>query len=230
MFFNFPLRIRKKAGEGCSGTCHRGLTAIYCSKKVMNMRERNSGYNSDIQSAIKILRGGGVILYPTDTIWGLGCDATNDEAVKRIFAIKRRAAGTSLITLVNSVAMLERYVEDPPEVALQMSELTERPLTVVYDRGRGLAAGVAAADGSVGVRLCNDPFCNALIAGLRKPLVSTSANISGSTAPAIFDEIDEEVKSAVDYLCHWRQDDHTRAEPSSVIRVSANGVIKILRR
>ena len=186
-------------------------------------------YGDDIRNALKTLRAGGVILYPTDTVWGLGCDATNSEAVKKIYSIKQRAGNKSLIILVNSPAMLTRYVDDPPEVALQIAELTESPLTIVYDRGRSLAEGVASADGSVGVRICADPFCDELINALRKPLVSTSANISGSDAPAIFDEISEEMKASVDYVCLWRQDDRSRAKASSVIRVSGNGVLKILR-
>lgn len=186
-------------------------------------------FGDDIRNALKVLRAGGIILYPTDTVWGLGCDATNGEAVKKIYSIKKRAENKSLITLVNSAAMLTRYVDNPPEVALQMAELAESPLTIVYDRGRSLAEGVASADGSVGVRICNDPFCDELITALRKPLVSTSANISGRDAPAIFDEISEELKASVDYICHWRQDDRSRAKASSVIKVSGNGVVKILR-
>jgi len=186
-------------------------------------------FGDDIRNALKVLRAGGVILYPTDTIWGLGCDATNAEAVRKIYAIKQRAENKSLIILVNSAGMLTRYVDNPPEVALQMAELTESPLTIVYDRGRSLAEGVASADGSVGVRICADPFCDELITALRKPLVSTSANISGSNAPALFDEISEELKASVDYVCLWRQDDRSRAQASSVIRVSGNGVVKILR-
>jgi len=149
--------------------------------------------------------------------------------VRRIYDIKKRAEDKSLIILVNSPAMLERYVDNPPEVALQMAELSERPMTIVYDRGRSLAEGVASADGSVGVRVCNDHFCDALITGLRKPLVSTSANISGNVAPVIFDEITDEMKAAVDYVCLWRQDDRSRVRPSSVIKVSGNGIVKILR-
>lgn len=120
-------------------------------------------FGTDLSAALKVLRSGGVILYPTDTVWGLGCDATNAMAVKRIFEIKQRAENKSLIILVNSVAMLERYVSNPPEVALEMAELSERPLTVVYDSGKSLAEGVASADGSVGVRVCTEPFCDALI-------------------------------------------------------------------
>lgn len=186
-------------------------------------------FGDDVKTALKALRAGGVILYPTDTIWGLGCDATNAEAVRKIYAIKQRAENKSLIILVNSPGMLERYVDNPPEVALQLAELSESPLTIVYDRGRSLAEGVASADGTIGVRICADTFCDELITGLRKPLVSTSANISGATAPAIFDEISEELKALVDYVCLWKQDDRSRAKASSVIRVSGNGVVKILR-
>jgi len=188
-----------------------------------------SEFTDDIRNALKILRAGGVILYPTDTIWGLGCDATNAEAVSKIYDIKQRASNISLIVLVNSADMLTRYVDHPPEVALQIAELSDTPLTIVYDRGRSLAGGVASDDGSVGVRICNDPFCDELITALRKPLVSTSANISGDITPAIFDEISGEVKASVDYICLWRQDDRSRAKASSVIRVSGNGVVKILR-
>ncbi|MDX9772608.1 MAG: L-threonylcarbamoyladenylate synthase [Bacteroidales bacterium] len=188
-----------------------------------------SEFTDDIRNALKILRAGGVILYPTDTIWGLGCDATNAEAVSKIYDIKQRASNKSLIVLVNSADMLTRYVDHPPEVALQIAELSDTPLTIVYDRGRSLAGGVASDDGSVGVRICNDPFCDELITALRKPLVSTSANISGDITPARFDEISGEVKASVDYICLWRQDDRSRAKASSVIRVSGNGVVKILR-
>lgn len=199
-------------------------------KQITNrVKGMKNEFGTDLANALKVLRSGGVILYPTDTVWGLGCDATNAQAVHRIYEIKKRAENKSLIILVNSVPMLERYIDNPPEVALEIAELSEKPLTVVYDRGRSLAEGVAAEDGSVGVRVCSEPFCDELITGLRKPLVSTSANISGSSAPAIFDEISEEMKAAVDYVCLWRQDDRSRATPSSVIKVSGNGVVKIIR-
>jgi len=188
-----------------------------------------SEYGDDIMNALRVMRAGGVILYPTDTIWGLGCDATNALAVRKIFDIKQREDSKSLIILVNSVSMLERYVVNPPEVALQMAELSQKPLTIVYDRGRSLAEGVASADGSVGVRICNDPFCDELITAFRKPIVSTSANISGTDAPALFDEISEEVINAVDYVCLYKQYDRSRSSASSVIKVSGNGAVKILR-
>ncbi|TFH47921.1 MAG: threonylcarbamoyl-AMP synthase [Bacteroidia bacterium] len=186
-------------------------------------------FSEDIINALKVLRAGGVILYPTDTVWGLGCDATNGEAVKKIFSIKKRSDSKSLIVLVNSVGMLTRYVENPPDVALQMAEWSEKPLTVVYDKGRSLADGVASSDGSVGVRICTEPFCDNLIDAFRRPIISTSANISGEDTPAVYDDISEEIINAADYVCRYRQDDRTRLSASSVIRVFANGVIKILR-
>lgn len=189
-----------------------------------------SEFSEDINHALKILRSGGVILYPTDTVWGLGCDATNADAVKKVYEIKKRADNKSLIVLVNSVAMLSRYVSNPPDVALQLTEITDKPLTIVYDRGRGLAEGVASSDGSVGVRICNDPFCDELISAFRKPIISTSANISGEKSPAFFDEISREIHDTVDYVCLYRQNDRSGAEASSVIKVSDNGVIKILRK
>jgi L-threonylcarbamoyladenylate synthase len=186
-------------------------------------------YDDDIKNAVAALKAGKVILYPTDTIWGIGCDPTNAEAVEKIFRIKQRSDSKSMIVLVNSTEMLQRYVADIPEVAMDMVELTDTPLTVVYDKGKSLAPGVTAEDGSVGVRLCLDTFCDDLITAFRKPLVSTSANISGQPSPSIFDEISEEIKSAVDYICLYRQNDRTRSKPSSVIKISSNGAVKILR-
>ena len=139
-------------------------------------------YEEDIRNALKVLKNGGVILYPTDTVWGLGCDPANADAVRKIGEIKKRVDKKGMIILVNSVSMLTRYVADPPEVALQMAEWSETPLTVIYDRGRGVAEGVAADDGSLAVRLCSDPFCDDLMTAFRRPLVSTSANVSGTPA------------------------------------------------
>jgi len=188
-----------------------------------------SEYDEDIRKALVVMRAGGVILYPTDTVWGLGCDATNSKAVEKIYQIKKRSESKSLIVLVNSTDMLTRYVDNIPQVALDLAEISESPLTIVYDKGRSLADKVTAEDGSVGIRMCRDPFCDDLITALRKPLVSTSANVSGETAPAIFDEISEEIKSAVDYVCQYRQDDRSRVKPSSVISISKTGAVKILR-
>ena len=188
-----------------------------------------SEYDEDIRKALTVMRAGGVILYPTDTVWGLGCDATNAKAVEKIYQIKKRNESKSLIVLVNSADMLTRYVDNIPPVALDLAEISESPLTIVFDKGRSLADSVTTEEGSVGIRICHDPFCDDLITALRKPLVSTSANVSGEETPAIFDEISEEIKSAVDYICLHRQDDRSRVKPSSVISISKNGVVKILR-
>ncbi len=183
----------------------------------------------DVKEALKVLKSGGVILYPTDTVWGIGCDATNTEAVSRIFEIKKRSDAKSLIVLVDSMAMLERWVPDAPEVALQLAEAAVEPLTVIYDSAPALPEAVKAADGSVGIRVCADSFCQALCRGLRRPIVSTSANISGHPTPAIFSEIEPEVKEAVDYVVGWRQNDHTKAKPSGIIKISEGGRFKIIR-
>ncbi len=183
----------------------------------------------DVKEALKVLKSGGVILYPTDTVWGIGCDATNKEAVSRIFEIKERSDAKSLIVLVDSMAMLERWVPDAPDVALQLAEAAVDPLTIIYDSAPALPEAVKAADGSVGIRVCSDAFCQALCRGLRKPIVSTSANISGVPTPAIFSEISPEVKEKVDYIVRWRQDDTRKAKPSGIIKVSDGGLFKIIR-
>lgn len=187
-------------------------------------------FEEDIENALRILRGGGVILYPTDTVWGLGCDATNGDAVKKIFKIKSRQEEKSLIILVNGEEMLGRYVKDVPEIVYEIIRINDKPLTVVYPRGRNLADDVCSKDGSVAVRICNDEFCNELITRFRKPIVSTSANISGKPTPSNFDEIGEEIRNAVDYIVKFRQDETARNTPSPVIRFFPDGTLKILRR
>ena len=183
----------------------------------------------DIEKSLKILRSGGVILYPTDTIWGIGCDATNAEAVERIYGIKRRAETRAMLALVNSCAMLAEYVENIPVSAKELIDKAERPLTLIYPNAKNLAANLIAEDGSIGIRIVNEPFCRQLIEAFGKPLVSTSANISGSLTPAIFDEISEEIRSAVDYIVRWRQDDRKPATPSSIIKLNIDGSYIIIR-
>ncbi len=188
---------------------------------------------ADIRAAVEVLRSGGVILYPTDTVWGIGCDATDSAAVRRVFDIKRRADAKALITLVGSIAQLERTVEGIPEVAYQLIEFSEKPVTIVYDRPAPMARiapELLAQDGTLGVRVTAEEFSAALCSAFRKPLVSTSANISGEPAAACFDEISQEIVDAVDYVCTSRRDDcGRRAVPSSVIRLSEDGLFKILR-
>jgi L-threonylcarbamoyladenylate synthase len=187
-------------------------------------------FDEDIRNSLKILKEGGVILYPTDTVWGLGCDATNNEAVEKIFRIKSRNDSRSLIILVDSEAMLERYVYDIPEIALDLIEVSETPITIIYPKAKNLASSIPAEDGSVGIRVCKDKFCNELIGRFRKPIVSTSANMSGETSPSHFMEIPDKIIQAVDYTVEYKREDRQKHHPSPVIKVEHNGVIKIIRK
>ena len=188
-------------------------------------------YQDDIKRSVEILRSGGVVLYPTDTIWGLGCDATDEETVERIYTIKRRPESKSMIILVDSASMLERYTTDTPEIAFELIEVSDGPLTLVLPSRAGLLAPqLISDDGFIGIRICRDEFCSSLIGKFRKPIVSTSANISGAPPPAIFDEISEEIKVGVDYIVNYRQNDTVIARPSPVIKIFSNGTIEILRK
>ena len=157
-------------------------------------------FDEDIKSSLTILKNGGVILYPTDTIWGLGCDATNTAAVEKIFRIKSRSESKSLLILVDGENMLERYVKEVPEIVYELIKVSEGPLTIIYPEGKNLAAGVCSEDGSVGIRVCREEFCNELIRCFRKPIVSTSANHSGRPAPENFGDVDKSVIDSVDLL------------------------------
>ena len=186
----------------------------------------------DLAQALDVLRRGGVIIYPTDTVWGIGCDATDEKAVARVKRIKGRDDAKALITLVSDSAMLERWVERVPEVAFELIEASEgaRPVTVVYDHPvQQISRGLLAPDGSAGFRVCGDPFAAALCRRLRRPIVSTSANFSGKPTPTSFKDIDSEFLSLADYVVHFRRDDNTPAKPSSVIKISDGGVFKIIR-
>lgn len=184
----------------------------------------------DINKSLEVLRNGGTFLYPTDTIWGLGCDATNTEAVKKIYDIKNREDNKSLIVLVDEISRLESYIDEIPEVVFQLIEYTEKPLTLVLEGARYLAENVVnKEDNSIGVRVVKDPFCKELIFRFRKPIVSTSANISGEQAPTHFDEISEQIKNQVDYTVEHRQDDYSIANPSGIILVRKNGTVKVIR-
>lgn len=186
----------------------------------------------DLKQACEVLRRGGVIVYPTDTVWGIGCDATNSSAVRRVFDIKRRADGKALITLLPSVHLLERYVDCVPDVAYELVELATTPVTVVYDRGLTppLAPELLAEDGSIGIRVTSEEFSRRLCMMLRRPLVSTSANISGTPTPSTYAEIPDSILKAVDYVATSRRDDNEPHKSSSVIKLGADGTIKILRR
>lgn len=186
--------------------------------------------NQAIEEAVKVLKDGGVILYPTDTVWGLGCDATNPKAVEKIFQIKKRTDSKSLITLVNSPDMLYRYVKEVPEVAEQLIEVTDKPLTIIYPGAIGLAANVIGADGTAGIRIPDHQFCQKLIYRFRKPIVSTSANISGEESPKGFQTISKEIKDAVDWVADPAFETGSTGKPSSIIKLGLGGEIEIIRK
>ena len=186
--------------------------------------------HNDIKNAVEVLKKGGVILYPTDTIWGIGCDATNPEAVNRIYKIKKREDTKSMLVLMENPALLDRYVEEVPEVAWDLVEITTTPLTVIYPKAKNLAQNLIAADGSIGIRFTKEEFTSKLLQRFRRPLVSTSANISGENSAAIYDEISEKIKSQVDYIVEYRQDDITASKPSGIIKLGQGGQIDILRK
>jgi L-threonylcarbamoyladenylate synthase len=184
----------------------------------------------EIQNALEVLRKGGTILYPTDTVWGIGCDARNKEAVAKVFKIKKRAEYKSMVTLVCDDKMLNRYVKEVPEVAWDLIEAADTPLTIIYPGARMLAENVIAADGSVGIRLIKDPFCRDLIHKFGKPIVSTSANISGEPAPSSFNDIKIDILNNVDYIVNLRKNENNDIQPSTIIKVALNGEFKIIRK
>ena len=183
----------------------------------------------DLKKCIEVLSYGGVILYPTDTVWGLGCDATNAEAVAKIFAIKQRDDSKALVTLVDSDGRLQQYVKEVPEVAWDLIDLSTKPITIVYDNAKGLATNVLAEDGSAALRIATDPFCKKLIQRYKRPIVSTSANISGEPTPSMFKEVSDELKAQVDFVVSFRQEDITPAQSSTVIKLGSGGQVKVLR-
>ncbi len=184
----------------------------------------------DLKKAVEVLREGGLILYPTDTIWGIGCDPTKEESVDRIYRLKQRSDSKSMLILVESSQRLYSYVQQVPEIAFQLIDVSDRPLSIVYPGARNLAPNLIATDGSVGIRVCRDPFCTELISRFRKPLVSTSANLHGQDPPAWFGEISEEIIKGVDYVVRWRQDEQKGGKPSSVIWLGPDGSFRILRK
>jgi len=183
-----------------------------------------------IDAAIKVLKEGGVILYPTDTIWGIGCDATNEAAVERVFKIKRRADSKSLITLVADLDMVGRYVKEIPEIAISLIEVNDKPMTIIYPGAMGLAKNVVAEDGSVGIRIPDNEFCKKLVGKFRKAIVSTSANVSGERAPVTFDEIPQEIKDAVDFVVDVECEGNCTRSASQIIKVGLGSEIEIIRK
>lgn len=185
----------------------------------------------DLQQAIRVLREGGVILYPTDTVWGIGCDATNAAAVQRIYEIKRRADSKSMLVLLDSPSKLQGYV-DVPMAADQLLEVSEegRPMTIIYPNARNIAENLVAEDGSVGIRITREAFSKALCEGLHHPIVSTSANISGEPTAKNFRQVTPEIANAMDYVCRYRQTDEEEKQPSSIIKVNSDNSFVIIRK
>jgi len=183
----------------------------------------------EIKKAVEVLRAGGVILYPTDTVWGIGCDATNAEAVRKVYEIKRREDSKALICLVDSEARLSRYVRNVADVTWDMIELSERPLTIIFDNVNGLAPNLLAEDGSAGIRVTREEFSKELCYRFQKPIVSTSANISGEPTARTFDEISPEIKEAVDYVVRYNQRCKEKHLPSSIIKMTPSGEFTIIR-
>ena len=201
----------------------------------------------DLQEALRVLRNGGIIVYPTDTVWGIGCDATNAEAVKRIYALKQREDSKSMLVLLDSPAKLPYYIGEIPETAWMLLEAAStqpsprgkgendangemvKPMTIIYSHARNLAPNLIAEDGSIGIRITNEPFSKALCEQLRHPIVSTSANISGHPAAPFFAEIEEEILKGADYVCRFRREDDCPHEPSSIIKINDDGSFRIIR-
>ena len=186
-------------------------------------------FEIEVGHCIEVLRNGGVILYPTDTIWGLGCDATNETAIRKVYDIKKREDSKSLIVLLAEEREVLQYVAAPDMEVFNFLEEQVRPTTIIYEQAVGLPDNLVATDGSVAIRLVKDPFCRHLVRRLRKPLVSTSANISGEPSPSFFEEISETIKIKVDYIVQWRQDDLTPAKPSQIIKWNNDGTKVVIR-
>ena len=184
----------------------------------------------DIRKAVEVMRKGGVILYPTDTVWGIGCDATNEEAVRKVYDIKQRDDSKALICLVDSDARLQRYVRDVPDVAWQIIDCCDRPTTLILDGAVNLAPNLIAEDGSIGIRITQEPFSKELCYRFQKAIVSTSANISGEPAAQNYCDIDPRVMEAVDYVCWNSRQEHKPHTPSSIIKLGRGGEVQIIRK
>lgn len=194
------------------------------------MPTNHTSYTEDIRKAVETMRGGGVILYPTDTIWGIGCDATNATAVSKVYKIKRRADGKPLVCLTDSEARLQRYVRDVPSLAWDIMELATKPTTIILDNAVNLAPGIAAADGSVALRITREAFSKELCFRMQRPVVSTSANFSGEPAAPNYRDIKPELLAAVDYVCTSRRNEKLPHIPSSIIRLRPNGEVEVIRK
>ena len=185
--------------------------------------------DNDLEQALAALQTGGLIVYPTDTVWGIGCDATSEAAVARVYALKQRAAAKSLIVLMADERDILKYTSQPDLRIFDFLDTVQRPTTVIYEGPMGLADNLVSSDNTVAIRLVGEPFCRHLIKRFRKPIVSTSANISGQPAPGVFREIGPGIRDGVDYVVQYRQDDATPAQPSSIVKWNRDGTASVIR-
>ncbi|KGO82004.1 L-threonylcarbamoyladenylate synthase [Flavobacterium beibuense] len=184
--------------------------------------------NEEVHNAYEVIKNGGIILYPTDTVWGIGCDATNEEAIKKIYALKQREETKSMIVLMNGDRMLYNVFNEVPEVAWQILDVTDKPTTLILDNPRNVAKNIVAPDNTLGMRLVKEPFCYKLMERMKKPLVSTSANISGMPTPNSFKEIDHHILDGVDYIVNLHHD-KVAAKPSTIIKLGNDLQVKVIR-
>ncbi|MCH4831043.1 MULTISPECIES: L-threonylcarbamoyladenylate synthase [Flavobacterium] len=185
--------------------------------------------NTEIHNAFEVIKDGGIILYPTDTVWGIGCDATNPDAIKKIYALKQREESKSMIVLVNGERMIYNIFNNLPEVAWQILDVSEKPTTLVLDNPRNVAPNIIADDKTLGMRVVTEPFCFKLMERMKKPLVSTSANISGQPTPISFKEISPEIIKGVDYVVNLHQEKICN-KPSTIIKITNDSQVKIIRK
>lgn len=190
---------------------------------------KTASMNQVIKETIQVLKNGGIILYPTDTIWGIGCDATNPEAVAKIHKLKQSEDSKSMLVLLENPNLLNSYIDEVPEVAWELIEVSTKPLTIIYPKAKNLAANLIAADGSIGIRVVKHNFCERLIQTFRKPIVSTSANIAGKTSPKSFKDIDAQIVDGVDFVVPQIYEESTTNLPSSIIQLGVRGEIKVIR-
>lgn len=188
-----------------------------------------SDINTEIQNAYEVIKNGGIILYPTDTVWGIGCDATNPDAVAKIYQLKQREETKSMIVLMNGEKMMYNVFKDIPEVAWQIIDLSEKPTTIILDQPRNVASNLIASDKTLGIRLVKEPFCFKLMEKMKRPLVSTSANISGQPTPIAFKDISPEIIKGVDYVVNLHQD-KIAGKPSTIIKLTSDAQVKIIRK
>lgn len=197
---------------------------------IKNSQKMDNVFSTEITNALEVLRRGGIILYPTDTIWGIGCDATNGDAVEKIYKIKQREDSKSLIILVAEEREILQYVAAPDPAVFDFIEKQSKPTTIIFEKAIGLPDQLISDDGSIGIRIVQDEFCRHLVKRLRRPLVSTSANISGMPTPQHFNEISPEIKKGADYIVQYRQDDLQPALPSQIIKWNNNGEHFVIRK